>query len=309
MAPHVKRASVVVREDAAPIIREVDPGHTASLPKPKGVALTAEMLGSARLQKTLGDAIHVQGLELSSLGLRSRAQLVRVLEQSLEALHQSLITIDGWMGEIWERVGSQHPIVVELRRRYVAANLTSAAAEGATFVDGLGNARPVTRQFHPRNLHEVSDLRIKEPWQATGSKFCDRATLCLNEAGESLLVLTEEYKTAGVKAADRDAQQGKRNVRLNDRSLSPDAILTFVDAKGEKVEIFLRDLRLHVESPGSMIGVQARTRTNAVDVRGTNPQGAEFEEVYTFQRVAWPGGRDLRRVLETVLASLPKAKR
>jgi hypothetical protein len=173
-------------------------------------------------------------------------------------------------------------------------------------------------------------LWIKNPWQPKGSKFCDRATLCINEAGEVLIVLTEEYKTAGVKAADRNVQQGRRNVRLNDPDLSPDAILTCVNANGDVVEVFLSDLRLHVENPGNQLGVQASSRSNTIDVRGTkpavrakkpgavgdkkpdvrkpNPDEEIFEEVYIHTRVPWPGGPDLRRVLQTVLATLPKAK-
>jgi hypothetical protein len=297
-----------MRAGAGANLRTVDPELSTPPKKPKGKVLHAEMLDTPRIAKTLDDAIHEQGLDHTELGLASRPELVRVLKDSLDGLHQSLITIDGWMGEIWERLGARHPIVVKLRKALVGSNLDAARAKDATFVDGLGNVRPAAKPFRPENLHEVSDLRIKEPWHATGSKFCDRATLCINEAGEYLLVLTEEYKTAGVKAADRNAQQGKRNVRLNDSSLSSDAILTFVDAKGQKVEVFLAELRLHVENPVSQIGVQARTRSSAVDVRGTSPDPGVFEEVYVHQRVPWPGGRDLRRTLQTVLASLPKAK-
>lgn len=161
-------------------------------------------------------------------------------------------------------------------------------------------------------IRHVSDLRIH------GSKFCDRAVLLQLKNGDWLLLLSEEYKTAG--SGGMNPQQAVRNNRLFNSQVNENTIVTFVDTQGTVQSILLGNLVLNANAQTTdKMGIKAARSdaplyrylrvTKAVKAAkkkyGENPTlGRGSDTAFYFLGLQYPG-RAIRDFFEGVFSALP----
>lgn len=185
----------------------------------------------------------------------------------------------------------------------------------------------------PARLSEWQDAQVK--WLASrmeagsvvpvrdlmigNSEFCDRAVLLRLKNGHWLLLLSEEYKTAG--SGGIAPQSAGRDNRLFNADIDGQASLSFRNPDGTPGQCFLANLVINrVSATSDRLGVKAgrsdwlSTRVQRVtqavkEKKATYGEkvrlGAKADTVFFMLRLQYPG-REIRNFFEAVSRALPR---
>jgi hypothetical protein len=163
------------------------------------------------------------------------------------------------------------------------------------------------------SVKPVRDLMIGN------SEFCDRAVLLKLKNGHWLLLLSEEYKTAG--SGDIAPQSAGRDNRLFNADIDGQASLSFRNPDGSTGQCFLANLVINrVSSTSDRVGIKAgrsdwlSTRIQRV-TKGVKEKkakygekvrlGAQADTIFFLLRLQYPG-REIRNFFEAVSRGLPR---
>jgi hypothetical protein len=173
--------------------------------KPKGSVFHRLRLQSPEFTAALTRALTEAGIAedaLPRLGIRDEAMLRRVLLDAFDLLDKRSVTVDDWLGRVFELLGPDLPDVrlVEDWSVFLFGDRINEqvirGGPGFTFMNGYYELAGVSETFD-RTL-VVRNLNIRLRGQETGSNWVDRAVLLMNRDGQSLIVRVE-FKTEGAK--------------------------------------------------------------------------------------------------------------
>lgn len=232
----------------------------------KGKVIDHRSLVLPNIKSVLSKSIN-EFLDLKKLGL-SEDELIQVLSYALRRLgkDQNRVTVSHWLGEVFEILASRHPEVVELRNDVLkeAAELVNLNLSKQTnaFVDYKNELQTLKdKKIKLENTRFIRSLWI------SGKKYCDGAVIAEAMDGFFILLVTEEYKTQGVKLSKLDEQQANRNPRISDTQHTENTKLTFINYSTQKYEdIDLHKVLLNPENPTGRIGVKNASRPG-LDIR------------------------------------------
>lgn len=205
-------------------------------------------------------------LDLDKLGV-TEEEFHNALAYSLRRLKkdQGRITVSSWLGETFEVLAPKHPAVVELRNNLMSEAIVlfnEGVNKKGIFFNYKGDESIIAKGISEKSIIEVRSLWIKRPGDLKGKKFCDRAIFAKVSGGKYVLLLSEEYKTEGVKLKELDLQQVARNLRFFDDGNTDDTKITFTECSNQKnSEIELKDILLNSYNPGGRIGIKSSSRT------------------------------------------------
>ena len=236
-------------------------------------------------------------LDLKKLGINEN-ELEKVFAEALRRLtkDQNKITVSQWLGEIFETLAPNHPDVIEIRNSVLKEAL-ELANEALGKPDAFFNFKGKSIYLNER----FTDITMIRSLWISDKKFCDMAILAKTKSGKYVLLVTEEYKTQGVKLKELDVQQAARNSRIFDDAHLTDVKLKFTkfSSKNES-EINLSQVLLNSFNPGGRIGIKNSSQA-ILDVRFPKKKG---ERAVYIRRGISMQTKGMRAVLQKIVNML-----
>jgi len=271
-----------------------------ALPNAPGKAAQPQALNASKVQAAAALAIKPYLAKLAEAGFISHKHFLDVAADALRRMiadGTTKITMNAWIGTIFEIEGPKHPFVKDLTADLAAASIRFAndAIRGGrpVFIDGLGRVRKLPKKLEASHITEIYDLKVQ------GQKYCDRAFKIMDSSGNMFLILTQEFKTVGNKRRAIDEQQNARNVRLVDENRLAGTNLSYFEAGQKMPDVDLGNVLVHLENTESQVGIKASSRDALVPRTQTKTGKNQYKASYYYLKIKWPS-REVRFVLQKV---------
>lgn len=181
----------------------------------KGRPLLPRMLLAVRFTRSLTEALAAVEPDLRKLNLASPETLRQALIDSYTLLDKDLVTVNDWLGRLFEVIGPDLPDVRRIENEVIGIfiglvnSYLSKAQQQSLFTNAYGKPITVNLAFRPGIT--IRNLRIQRPGQDP-IDGPDRGHLALNGARQHL-VSTGEFKARGG-ARDLRPQTTRRTPRF-----------------------------------------------------------------------------------------------